>query len=194
MKGIPKKKVIAKNKPVQSTTRDRLKSQWIQKKPVVFFVLGFAVLMILFYLFWFSDFYTLKVQPHIVHVNAVISNAVLRVLGFGTTVNGSTVESGLFSVNILKGCDAIEAIALMSAALLSFPAKWKHRLIGFLAGAAILFVLNLVRIVTLFITGVYYPSVFELMHIEIWQFIFILVAVGIWIFWIKWCKKSIQHV
>jgi len=194
VKGTPKKKTTAKHKVVRSGTGDRLKKQWIQKKPVIFFILGFAVFMILFYLLWFSDFYTQQIQPHIVHVNAVISNAVLRVFGFNTVVRGSTVESSLFSVNILKGCDAVEAIALVSAALLSFPAKWKHKLVGFLTGAAILFALNLVRIISLFITGVYVPSIFETMHVEVWQFVFILVAVGIWIFWIKWCKKRVPHV
>ncbi len=194
MKGTPTKKKTTNHKPVKSGTDDRFKSQWKQKKPVILFILGFAVLMVLFYLLWFSDFYTRQIQPHIVHLNAVISNAVLRLFGFNTVVSGSTVESDLFSVNILKGCDAVEAIALLSAALLSFPAKWSQKLVGFLAGAAILFVLNLVRIISLFITGVYAPSIFELMHVEVWQFIFILVAVGIWIFWIRWCKKSVPHV
>jgi exosortase/archaeosortase family protein len=168
----------------------RMRDRWGNKWPVILFVLGFAVLMALFYLFLFSDFYQNGIHPHIVSINAKISSFVLNIFGMKTTAVAENINNDKFSVCIAKGCDAVEAMALFGVALLAFPAKWKFKLIGFFTGIAILFMLNIVRVVTLFITGFYYPNIFELMHVEVWQAVFILAAVGLWIFWIKWTRKG----
>jgi exosortase H (IPTLxxWG-CTERM-specific) len=170
-----------------------LRENWRQKLPVIFFVLGFAVLMVLFYIFWLSDFGQNVFQPIVVSVNATVSGWILNIFGMGTTAIGSTLSSKEFSVSIARGCDAIEAMALFASALLSFPAKWKPKLIGFFAGIALLFILNLGRIISLFLTGVYFPKAFEIMHVEVWQVLFILFAIGLWIFWIKWTRKGVPR-
>ena len=88
---------------------------------------------------------------------------------------------------------AAATLALFAAALLSFPARWKSKLIGLAAGLAVLFLLNIVRIVSLYLTGIHYPKAFEFMHVEAWQGIFILFALALWIFWMKWSGKEKKH-
>lgn len=170
-----------------------LRENWRQKLPVLFFVLGFAVLMILFYIFWLSEFSQSVFQPKVVGINAMLSSRILNIFGMQTTASEAMLTSKQFSVSIARGCDAIEAMALFVAALLSFPAKWKSKAIGFFAGIALLFILNLGRIISLFLTGVYFPKAFEIMHVEVWQVLFILFAIAIWIFWIKWTRKGVPR-
>ena len=186
-----KKKKKAEAKPNAGTI---IRAGWSQKWPVILFVTGFAVLMILFYLFWLSDFSQEKVQPVIVSVNARVSGFILNLFGMGTTASGGMISSPRFSVNIARGCDAIEAMALFAIALLTFPARWKYKLTGLLTGIALLFSLNILRIVSLFLTGIWFPSAFEMMHVEVWQVVFIVFAIALWIFWIRWSRKEETHV
>ena len=107
--------------------------QWQDKRPVIFFVLGFVLLMVLFYIFWLSDLCLNQIQPRIVSVNARLSSVILNIFGMGTTAVKERVTSSSFSISIAKGCDAMEAMALYASALLTFPAKWKLNLLVFLS-------------------------------------------------------------
>jgi len=42
-----------------------------------------------------------------------------------------------FAVTILAGCNGVEAMIVLLAAMLAYPAPWKRRLIGLLVGALI---------------------------------------------------------
>jgi exosortase H (IPTLxxWG-CTERM-specific) len=188
--GYTPEKKAAKKKQSNQSAFSGLRAKWSQKLPVIFFVLGFAVLMIIFYIFWLSDYSQKSFQLDIVAINARISSFFLNIFGMKTTAIKGTISSPAFSVSIARGCDAVEAMALFASALLAFPSKWIPKIIGLFAGVAILFALNIVRIMSLFLTGLYYPKAFEFMHVEVWQVLFILFAVGLWIFWIKLTRKG----
>jgi exosortase/archaeosortase family protein len=188
----PQKKALKKKQPA-SSPMDGVRSQWAQKRPVVFFVLGFAMLMILFYVVLLSEFFQNNIQNKIMSGYANISGFILNLMGQGITPTAEKLISLNFSISIARGCDALEAMALFASALLTFPARWKHKLVGLFAGLALLYILNVIRIVSLYLTGRYYPKAFEFMHVEFWQAIFIIFAIGIWIFWIKWSRKVTPH-
>ncbi len=171
----------------------RLKSTWQEVRPIVLFVGLFVLIMLVFYLAWLSDFATEKVQPVIASVNASISSFILNILGQHTGAIGDRVASSCFSTSVRRGCDAVEAMALFSATVLSFPAPWKKKLTGLVGGVLILFLLNIFRVVSLFLTGVYYPRAFELMHVEIWQVLFIFVAIGLFLMWLGWSNKTMRN-
>jgi exosortase/archaeosortase family protein len=78
--------------------------------------------------------------------------------------------------------------------LLTFPAKLKNKFIGLLYGIVFLLLINLVRIISLFLTGLYFPKAFPLMHEDIWQGLFIFCVIGLMIFWIRWAGKEKGHV
>ena len=193
MGNASKKKALLKKKSKPSYFSE-IRSGWRQKLPIIFFAVGFAVLMILFYIFWLSDYSQNNLQIHIVSVNARLSSFMLNIFGMKTTAVNEVISTPSFSISIAKGCDAIEAMALFAAALLSFPAKWHHKVIGFFSGILILFILNIGRVVSLFIIGIYFPKAFEIMHVEVWQVLFIIFAIGLWIFWVKWTRKGVSNV
>jgi exosortase H (IPTLxxWG-CTERM-specific) len=181
------KKKLRQNKNI--VIFSKFNEKWLQKRPILFFILIFAALIILFYLLWITPFFETHFQPHIVSVNVVISNFVLNIFGQKTQANGSMIYSSLFSIDIKRGCDGVEAMALFASVLLAFPAQWKKKLIGLAGGVSILFSLNIVRIVSLFLTGIYYHKAFDIMHVQVWQVLFIFVALGLWIFWIQKFSK-----
>ncbi|MCX6231289.1 MAG: exosortase H [Bacteroidetes bacterium] len=173
---------------------DNFKKNWLQKRPILIFVVIFAILMGLFYSLWFTSFFENNVQHYIIKINATISNFILNIFGQHTKTMGDMIYSSSFSISIKRGCDAVEAMALFTSVLLAFPAPWKSKLIGLTGGLFMLFLLNLVRIISLFLTGIYFPKAFEIMHIEVWQVLFIFFALGLWIFWIQKITKQIKHV
>lgn len=191
--GYSKNKKAKYKKKHRETLTSKLKVNWLQRRPVFLFLLVFAVLMLLFYAFWLSSFFDKHIQTNIVSVNAVISNLILNLLGQNTHSTEGMIFSPAFSISVKRGCDAIEAMALFASAVLAFPAHWKNKLIGFFGGLILLFLLNIVRIVSLFLTGIYYPKAFDMMHVEIWQVVFIFTAIGLWLFWIQKSSKRKVH-
>lgn len=53
-------------------------------------------------------------------------------------------------LSVLNGCEGFEGIFLIVAAILAFPADWKTRLLGILAGCILMYGLNQLRITALF--------------------------------------------
>jgi len=109
--------------------------------------------------------------------------AALNLLGQQTTMNGTIIRSARFAVNIRNGCNGVEAMLIYFAAVLAFPASWKSRLLGVAFGFIAIQLVNLIRVVALFLTGVYLPRLFDSSHTVIWQTIVILAGVLLWILW-----------
>jgi exosortase H (IPTLxxWG-CTERM-specific) len=122
------------------------------------------------------------VTPHLEQV-AALCGAILNAFGTQCEVSGSAINAARFSVSVVRGCDSIYPTAMLWAALLAYSATWKSRLIGLLGGAVVLFLLNIVRILTMFYIGSYFPSLFDIVHVYAWQALFILITLAVWLFW-----------
>jgi exosortase H (IPTLxxWG-CTERM-specific) len=111
------------------------------------------------------------------------SGAVLGTIGQPVVQEGTVLRNARFAVNIRNGCNGVEAMLIFLAAVLAFPASWKSRLAGLGLGILAIQLVNLIRVVALFLTGVYFPRIFDTSHTVIWQTIVILFGVMLWIFW-----------
>ena len=58
-----------------------------------------------------------------------------------------------FAVSIEAGCNGVEATIVLLAAILAFPAPWKHKLVGLAVGIVAVQGLNVVRVISLFYLG-----------------------------------------
>lgn len=108
----------------------------------------------------------------------------LNLLGEGATVRGQTLSSRRFSVQIYNGCNGLEAILIFVSGVLAFPARWPRKLLGVIAGFLAIQVVNIIRVVSLFYIGVFYPKWFATTHIFIWQSIVIVFGVLLWLLWV----------
>jgi exosortase/archaeosortase family protein len=99
--------------------------------------------------------------------------------------SGATVRLGSFAVEIRSNCNAIYEIGLYTAAVWAYPASLRERLIGTLVGAAVLYVVNFLRIMTLLVLGLLQPAWFESTHLYAWQVLFLLVVATCWITWVS---------
>lgn len=114
---------------------------------------------------------------------AKASGVALELIGQDVTMHGTVIKSSSFAVNIKNGCNGVETMLIFCAAVLAFPAPWKARGWGLVLGLIAIQLVNLVRVVALFLTGAYLPRLFDTSHTVVWQTLVILFGVLLWIFW-----------
>ena len=92
-------------------------------------------------------------------------------------------------MSIERGCNGIEAVIILIAALAAFPSTWKQKLVGFCAGFIAIQLLNLVRIISLFYMGQWSMVWFEWFHLYLWQALIIIDALVVWLLWLRWISR-----
>jgi exosortase H (IPTLxxWG-CTERM-specific) len=177
------------------TPPDRAKSalsgsSWFARhQPVLRFLSLFVILL--------GGFYALVLVPAVdrlyfdyLRANAWLADLALRGLGQHTEVHDVTIRAAQFTVSVRRGCDAVEPAWFFCAAILAFPSPWRRKLAPLALGVPVLLALNLVRITSLFFIGSYLPSFFEPAHLELWPAVFIVLALVLWVGWIRSNLKS----
>jgi exosortase H (IPTLxxWG-CTERM-specific) len=90
-----------------------------------------------------------------------------------------------FGVRIERGCNGVEALIILFAAIFAFPAPLKNKIIGFTIGFFAIQGLNMVRIISLFYLGQWNQVAFEWFHLYLWQALIILDALVVWLIWLR---------
>jgi exosortase H (IPTLxxWG-CTERM-specific) len=114
---------------------------------------------------------------------ARVSAVALRLIGQDIRIDGTEIYGPRFAVAIENGCNGVETMTIFFAAVLAFPALWRSRLLGLAIGLAGIQLLNLVRVVALFLTGSYLPDFFNTSHTVVWQSVVVAAALVLWLFW-----------
>lgn len=159
------------------------------RRPLLRFVLLLTLLFGLFnvvFYVWVSEsafFY------RYLSLNARASVPLIRLFGAQAAATDIRVHSPEFALEIKHGCDALQPTAFFVLAMLASPVAvpLSRRLIPLFLGSAVLLLLNLVRILTLFYAGIKIPGWFEILHQDIWQAVFIFLPL---LFWIAWAVRA----
>jgi len=147
------------------------------------FLLKFAaVIVVSFVIITLAPVNERVIVPFTAHL-ASMSGQVLGLLGQNVAVAGTTIYSSGFAVDVRNGCNGVEAIIILVSAILAFPSSLQSRLLGILVGSVVLEMLNVVRIVSLYLLGFYNRELFDLFHSAVWQVLIILASVGIFVVW-----------
>jgi exosortase H (IPTLxxWG-CTERM-specific) len=103
-----------------------------------------------------------------------------------STVNG-------FAISIEAGCNGLEAAIVLIAAMLAFPAPWKHRVIGIVVGLTAVQLLNIVRVISLYYLGQWSIAAFEWAHFYVWQALIMLDVLIVWMIWIRALPRTARR-
>ena len=159
---------------------------------IIRFVVTYVVLMGVFFLL-----IGLKPVQEVLDINGGYSNAIviltakiLGLIGVTSTYSGSLINLPSISLDVEFGCNGLEAVMIYTVAVLTFPATWKNRLIGFVVGFLVIQVLNLIRIVALAYAGVYHRDLFDLIHIYVAQGVMIAVALGTFVLYLTYISHG----
>jgi exosortase family protein XrtM len=97
---------------------------------------------------------------------------------------------GRTSLTVAKNCDAMDVNLLLVAAMIAFPAPWKRRLVGIVAGVGVLSIVNLLRIVALYQINIHAPRAFEFIHAEVFPLVMVVLAVAAFGVWSRWSRPA----
>jgi len=147
---------------------------------VLLFVLIFVAIQSLYF---FSR--PLRIPYRLQVMNALVSSSLINTFtpAENTNVAGKSLESGDFALEIAWGCEGIEGIFLIIAALSAYYMRPRDKLLGILVGTAFLYCLNIVRIMGLYYTIKYKPAVFDIMHMYVGQTFIIFFGVLFFVAW-----------
>jgi exosortase H (IPTLxxWG-CTERM-specific) len=157
----------------------------MQRRQVLFLVKFFAILVGAYLLIAWNPVNDNVIVPFTEGI-ARFSGAALRVIGQPVTVTGTLIASNRFAVNINNGCNGVEAMLILLASIVAFPASMKARAAGLGLGALAVQLLNLIRIMTLYLLGAYQPKLFDVAHTAVWQIVIIAAAI---LFFLQWSSK-----
>ena len=90
-----------------------------------------------------------------------------------------------FAMEVLDGCNGDDVAVLLWAAILAYPASWSQKGKGLLAGTATIYVINFLRIISLFYLGQYDMRWFEFAHLYVWESVFVLLTLTIFWMWVR---------
>jgi exosortase H (IPTLxxWG-CTERM-specific) len=115
---------------------------------------------------------------------AWVTYKVMRAFGTPVSLDGVTVSVPNFAVLIRNNCNAAYEMGLYAAATLAYPAPLKRRTTGILFAVVVLYVVNLIRVLSLLYFGYLLPGFFEAAHVYVWQVLFLVVVAALWLSWI----------
>ncbi|MDJ0657622.1 MAG: exosortase H [Xanthomonadales bacterium] len=135
------------------------------------------------------------VQDHVIlpftGLLADISVAIISAFDDNVAASGKVIRSTVngFAVSIEAGCNGVEAVIILFAAIFAFPAPFRYQLLGFGIGFIAIQSLNLVRIISLFYLGQWSMTAFKWFHLYLWQALIILDALVVWLVWLRYLPR-----
>lgn len=166
------------------TGKGKVRSWFEANRSDLRFLVVFGLCLGLYYLLTLTPPVKKGFFPAYLRLNAHVSGAMLRLFGEDATVQDQSLVSAKGpSIEIERGCDAVEPSALFVSAVLASPVSLMSRLSAAAVGTIVLMLLNLVRIISLFLVRLYYPQAFETVHLDVWQALFIFMAILLWAMW-----------
>ena len=118
---------------------------------------------------------------------ASISTSIVTLFDGNIEATGKVMRSTTngFAVSIEAGCNGVEAMLVLLAAMLAFPASWKHKAVGLVIGILAVQLLNILRVISLFYLGQWNYDVFEWAHLYVWQALIMLDVLVVWLIWVR---------
>ncbi len=155
------------------------------------FLLIFGGLMGVYYVLTTTSYAKETFFPWYLRVTAQVSGGALQTFGYdGLEVRDNAISAPGGSITVERGCDALAPMALYISAVLASPTSLVSMMPAVVGGVLILIVLNLIRIVTLFLTRIHWSGAFDVMHLDVWQAMFIFVAILLWALWASWTTRG----
>jgi len=147
-------------------------------------------LFVLFLLAGFALVVAPPIEPRIIAFTrgiARLSAAIIHSFGGQVRVDQTALTSPVsgFSVEVLNGCNGINATLLLWAAILAYPAGWGQKLKGLLVGGLAIQGINLVRVISLYYLGQFSVRWFQFAHLYVWEMLVMLAGLVTFVLWIR---------
>jgi exosortase H (IPTLxxWG-CTERM-specific) len=130
--------------------------------------------------------YTNPLDEHTAWTLGLILNA----LGIQVSAAKDIVSDGGLAFKVIPECTALFMIGLLICFIAFYPASVRQKVRGVLMGIPVLYLGNLVRLVTTFMVTRYDRKLFEVTHVYLGQVFTIFMVVLTCMLWMKWVDKG----
>ncbi|MFW5791279.1 MAG: archaeosortase/exosortase family protein [Desulfohalobiaceae bacterium] len=121
---------------------------------------------------------------------ARLAGVVLNGLGLEALVAGSSIAIGTRSFAVDSSCTGVLPFFLFTAAVTTSPRPLQAKLWGLFLGGAVLFLINLLRVLLIVLMALRLPDSFWAMHVVAGQILVIAAALGIFVLWARLTEKG----
>lgn len=106
--------------------------------------------------------------------------------------SGHRLVSNKARLSVLNGCEGTESLFLLVAAITAFGATWRAKAVGILAGTALIFVLNQIRIVSLYYALRHERAWFEALHGYIAPTLIVFAGALFFLWWVSRVARPVH--
>ncbi|MCX7552987.1 exosortase H [Marinicella sp. S1101] len=123
---------------------------------------------------------------------AAFSSWLIQIFDANVIATGDVIRDSIsgYAIQIAPGCNGVEAMIILLAAIIAFPAPFFYKLKGLFWGFIAIQALNMVRIISLFYLLQWDRNWFEFFHLYLWQALIILDALVVWLIWLRYLPKK----
>ncbi len=127
----------------------------------------------------------------LLRLNWFAAHVLLPVTRAQGTAAAALLGAPSMPIEITLACSGADALALCLGTILAYPVKWRARLTGAAGGAALILVLNTLRIGTLGQAAAY-PEWFNILHLYIWPAVLLLAIAGYVFLWMRFADGALR--
>lgn len=170
---------------MQNTTRQR-SLIYLQLRFLIIFAAIYGFFQTLYFMVPYDVLRDVIYHYGIVGVSADILNLL-------TNENVSAVENKLTSSKailvIIRGCDGMGSLFLLTAAIIAFSTTIKHKILGLAIAIVGLYLINQFRIIGLYFVVAYQKDLFLLIHTYLAPTLIIAICALFFAWWIHWSNS-----
>ena len=169
-------------------------------KSVVRFVVLFLstyIVLSMGYLFYLSLTDDLQKPDFITNLVAKQSSLVLAQVGYDAQVIAheskpqmKLIVDNTHIANIIEGCNGVSVMVLFVAFIIAFAEKFKKTALYILAGTALIYAVNIIRIGILAIALQKYPAYEGMLHGVVFPGVIYGMVFLLWMFWVRSLKPK----
>ena len=157
----------------------------LRKKEIV----RFGLLFFGFVAFFFTVFSLIHIHLRSVEycINAFTAQSTAyfaNVLGIQATAKNVVLTIEGFSARIIIECTGIFTMCVYLACLFAYRSGIRKKILAITIGLPIIYVVNIVRLLTQLVIDSRLPQYSEFVHVYLWEGAFIVVVAVLWLVWL----------
>lgn len=170
--------------------KENLKKEGFNSAALGWLVRFWGLAAIFYWLDHSAWFKSLVVAPY-ARFSALVTANLLTLLGVEFRLQGSTLTvSGKVFV-VAASCTGSFVFLLLAAVIIAFPASWKEKIVGLMAGLVTVVFLNLFRTLMIVILASRFTGSFWGLHIIVGQALIIAGTLGVFVWWAQKVGKGV---
>lgn len=175
--------MVSKNESEKTTNNPQFRFTFKINKQLLRFLVIFGFILGVLYIL------SIQYESYVPIFNMATTSAtlveLLKIFGLQASLNSNGVTISSFSLDIVRQCTGLFEVITLIAAVFAYPASLKNKMKGLAIGIPLIYIFNLLRLISLAYLGIYSFSLLEIVHDYILQITFFSFVVSIWFFWIN---------